>query len=59
MFPLREFVLCEKEKAKAFSSRQPPSLEVLGNKASSVQIIHRKYRKIIALRLKKTPLNLL
>lgn len=35
MFALREFLLCEKEKAKAFSSCQPPNLEVLGNKASS------------------------
>lgn len=32
---LREFLLCEKQKAKAFSSCQSPSFVVPGNQASS------------------------
>lgn len=35
VFALREFLLCEKQKPKAFSSCQSPSFVVPGNQASS------------------------
>lgn len=60
MFALREFILCEKQKAKAFSSCQPPSLEELGSKASSSTYYPQKIPQSNCLKtLKKNPLNLL
>jgi len=59
MFALREFLLCEKEKAKAFSSCQSPSLEVLVNKANSSTYYPQKISQSNCVKTLKKPLNLL